>query len=123
MRKLFPLVVLLMLAASLKAQTQAPLAGAQTKIVRFYSSESTVDSARLYLAVQKHCENATLTIDKSKTDYVIRAEFDSNDFVDRNRETSLTLYNKDGDAVFASRTKISENAVKDACAFLKIEKQ
>ena len=97
-----------------------PVARTQDKTThRFYLSNSSVPSGKILEGIQEHCQSVVLSIDQSKADYTLEAQYDTDT---PNPSTVLTLFDKNGDALFQTQTRKAPNAVKDICAFLKLEK-
>ena len=113
MKKTFLVVILTLAGAMVPAEAQGP------RTTRFQVVDSTVPSGRILDGLQSHCQNAILTLDASKADYVLQLQFDDNP---PNPSTVLTLYDKSGDSLFQTTTRYPQNAIKDACAFLKLGK-
>jgi hypothetical protein len=91
-------------------------------LVRFYSVNSSVPSGLILDGLNNHCQNVVLTLDSSKANYSLEVQYAPTDNP-RNPDTILVLYNKTGDSIFNTKTHDVGNALKDACTFLKIEKQ
>jgi hypothetical protein len=90
-----------------------------TKIVLINSS---VPSGAIFKGITDHCQNVILTIDASKANFELEAQV-SKESGTSNERSWLTLFNKDGDAVFVTDTRGTGNAVKDVCEFLKLGKR
>jgi hypothetical protein len=80
------------------------------------SSATRLSSMDMIKAVNENCSNVVITNDRGKADYVLetgsawcctpRGE---------SRGYKFTLFNKDGDAMYATKTHTLGSAVKDVC--------
>jgi hypothetical protein len=95
---------------------------AQDHVTRIVLINSSVPSGAILKGIKEHCQNVVLTIDASKANFELEAQISKES--DKSNERSwLTLFNKDGDAVFVTDTHGTGNAVKDVCEFLKAGKR
>jgi hypothetical protein len=82
---------------------------------------SNIPNGAILKGINEHCHNLILTIDPSKADYELEAQINK-ESRSGNERSWLTLFNKNGDAVFFTDTQGTGNAVKDVCGFLKLGK-
>ena len=80
------------------------------------TDKSDVPTADILKGVQKHCPNVSITNDATKSDYTLEAvkktrirEGTEHDRFD------LTVFDRDGKAVYSTETSGVGNAVKDVC--------
>jgi hypothetical protein len=70
--------------------------------------------------INRHCRNVVLILDQSRAAYQLEVQVLK---VSENVTHSwLTLFNKQGEAIFVTDTSVTGNAVKDVCEFLKLGK-
>jgi len=93
----------------------------QEGVVRVALVNSNIPSGAIYREANDRCRGFVVTSNATKADFVLEAQI-STEQVNHNEHTWLTLFNKDGDAVFATETRGTGNAVKDVCEFLKRRK-
>ena len=96
--------------------------GAQGNITRIALVNSNIPSGAILRAIDENCQNVVLTNDVSKASYTLEAQInrESENHVER---SWLTLFDKNGDAIFTTETRGTGNAVKDVCNFLKLGKR
>lgn len=94
----------------------------QDHITRIVLINSNVPSGAILKGINEHCQSVVLTIDASKADFEMEAQINK-ESESRNERSWLTLFNKNGDAVFVTDTHGTGNAVKDVCEFLKLGKR
>jgi hypothetical protein len=83
------------------------------------TEKSDVPTADILKGLQKECPNVSITNDVTKSDYTLEAikktrladgtEYD---------HFALTLFDRDGKAVYSTSTRRVGNAVKDVCTFI-----
>lgn len=95
---------------------------AEDHVTRIVLVNSSVPSGAIFKGITEHCQNVVLTIDASKANFELEAQI-SKEFEKSTERSWLTLFNKDGDAVFVTDTHGTGNAVKDVCEFLKLGKR
>jgi hypothetical protein len=67
-------------------------------------------------AVNQKCVNVTITNDKAKADYVLETAYAwCCTPRGESRGYKFALFNKDGDAIFSTKTHTLTNAVRDVC--------
>ena len=80
------------------------------------TDKSDVPTADILKGLQKECPNVSITNDVTKSDYTLEAmkktNFDKGTEYDR---FDLTLFDRDGNAVYSTSTRRVGNAVKDVC--------
>jgi hypothetical protein len=107
------LPLLLLMSASLSAQDN---------VTRFALANSNIPSGAIFKAINENCRNVVLTIDTAKASYTLEAQISKDS--DKGIERSwLTVFDKNGDAIFETATNETSNAVKDVCNFLKTGKR
>jgi hypothetical protein len=94
---------------------------AQDNITRIALVNSNIPSGAILKGINENCRNVVLTIDVSKATYTLEAQI-SKESENRNERSWLTVFDKSGDALFATNTLGTGNAVKDVCNFLKLGK-
>ncbi|MFZ0301764.1 MAG: hypothetical protein WAL75_03725 [Terracidiphilus sp.] len=94
---------------------------AQDNITRFALVNSNIPSGAILKGINENCRDVVLTIDVSRASYTLEAQINK-ESENRNERTWLTLFDKNGDALFSTNTVGTENAVKDVCNFLKLGK-
>jgi len=82
---------------------------------------STVGSGEVEQNLAKECRDITLTLDGDKADYLLEADFNTSPYR-QEHGVELTLFSKNGDAVFHTKTRQTRNAFKDVCKFLNVSK-
>lgn len=94
---------------------------AQDNVTRIALVNSNIPSGAILKGINDNCQNVMLTIDASKASYTVEAQI-SKESEKSDDRSWLTLFNKNGDAVFETKTLGTGNAVKDVCNFLKLGK-
>jgi hypothetical protein len=79
------------------------------------SPASTVPAGDIMKYLHKKCPNVTITLDSTKSDYMLQARGWSGNY-------HFTLYRNGGDLVFGTTTIMLSNAVKDVCKFINTQK-
>jgi len=95
---------------------------AQDTVTRIALVNSNIPSGAVLRAINENCQRVVLTLDPSKASYELEAQI-SKESENRNERSWLTLFDKNGDALFATDTLGTGNAVKDVCNFLKLGKR
>ena len=95
---------------------------AQDNVTRITLINSNIPSGAVLKGINENCQNLVLTLDASKASYTLEAQINKGS-ENRNERSWLTLFDKNGDAVFTTDTVGTENAVKDVCRFLKLGKR
>ena len=95
---------------------------AQEPVVRIALVNSNIPSGAILKAINEHCPGMVLTVDPSKATLHLEAQINK-ESESRTERSWLTLFNSDGDAVYATDTHGTGNAVKDVCEFLKRAKK
>jgi hypothetical protein len=80
---------------------------------------SNIPSGAILKGMREHCKSMTLTLDPSQATYSLEAQI-SRESEAKDERSWLTLFNKQGDAVFETQTHGTGNAVKDVCNFLQL---
>lgn len=91
------------------------------KKTRIALVNSNIPSGTIFKEAHTYCQGVLITLDASKADYVLEAQL-NREQENKTERSWLTLFDKQGDAVFATDTRGTGNAVKDVCAFLKVSK-
>jgi hypothetical protein len=104
--------LLLLMSASICAQDNA---------TRIALVNSNIPSGAVLKGINENCRNVILTFDASRASYTLEAQI-SKESENRNERSWLTLFGKNGDALFTTDTVGTGNAVKDVCNFLKLGK-
>lgn len=78
------------------------------------TANSTAPSARIVKRLRSSCPDVTFTMDLTKADFTLEAS-EVTDDVGRAVEFQLTLFNKDGDAIYVTSPRRITKAVKDVC--------
>ena len=94
---------------------------AQDNVTRIVLINSNIPSGAILKGFREHCQSVVLTIDSSKAAYELEAQINK-ESESRNEHSWLTLFDKNGDAIFVTDTHGTGNAVKDVCEFLKMGK-
>jgi hypothetical protein len=79
------------------------------------SPASTVPAGDIMKYFHEKCPNVTITLDSTKSDYMLQARGWSGNY-------RFTLYRHGGDLVFGTTTIMLSNAVKDVCKFINTQK-
>lgn len=91
----------------------AGIAQAQAKTVRLYiAPNSTVAPPDIMKNLVSKCPNTAITIDPRKSDFMLQAWGWPGNY-------KFTVFQHGGTAVYATRTVMLSNAVKDVCDFVK----
>jgi hypothetical protein len=99
----------------------ATMSTAQESATRVVLVNSNIPNGAIYREVNDRCHGLIVTSNAAKADLALEAQV-STEQANHNEHTWLTLFNKDGDVVFATETRSTGNAVKDVCEFLKLRK-
>jgi hypothetical protein len=100
----------------------SPFSFAQDHVTRIVLINSNVPSGAIVKGINEHCQGVVLTVDAAKAKFELEAQINT-ESASRTERSWLTLFNKDGDAVFVTDTHGTGNAVKDVCEFLKLGKR
>lgn len=79
------------------------------------SPASTVPAGDIMKYLNEKCPNVTITLDSTKSDYMLTARGWSGQY-------RFTLYRHGGDLVFGTHTVMLSNAVKDVCKYVNSQK-
>ncbi len=84
------------------------------------TEKSDIPTADIQKNIQKDCPSVSITNDASKSDYTLEAMKKSS-FANGTEKIKfdMTLFDKDGTAVFSTSTWFVSNAVKDVCKAIK----
>jgi hypothetical protein len=95
---------------------------AQEQVTRIALVNSNIPSGAIFKEMRDHCQGVVLTIDPAKASFQLEAQINKES--ERGNDKSwLTLFNSNGEAVFATDAHGTGNAVKDVCEFLKLGKK
>jgi hypothetical protein len=83
---------------------------------------SNIPSGAILKGIEENCHGVILTTDVARASYTLEAQINK-ESENRNERSWLTLFGKDGDALFTTDTHGTGNAVKDVCNFLKLGKR
>src|SRR5271165_2013707 len=83
---------------------------AEEDSTRIVLINSNIPNGAILKGINEHCHNLILTIDPSKADYELEAQINKESQTG-NERSWLTLFNKNGDAVFFTDTHGTGNAV------------
>jgi len=80
------------------------------------TDKSDIPTADILKGLQKKCPNVSITNDVTKSDYTLEA-IKKTDFNKGTESDSfdLTLFDRDGKAVYSTSTRLIGNAMKDVC--------
>jgi hypothetical protein len=90
--------------------TDVPVTGKALKIVM--ARQSNVPSVDIMKNLSEKCPNVTITTNPERSDYMLRAIWTPDD------RYRFEVIAKGGDAIYATKTVLLSNAVKDVCKFL-----
>lgn len=90
-------------------------------MTRLVLINSNIPSGAIVRGIDERCQGVVLTIDATKASFELEAQINK-ESESRNERSWLTLFNKDGDAIYVTDTHGTGNAVKDVCEFLKVAK-
>ena len=111
-KKLIAVLAILLIAGT------AGIAGAGTDIASgrplkiFLARQSNVPSVDIMKNLSEKCPNVTITATPQKSDYMLKAFWSPDD------RYRFEVVAKGGDSVYATKTVLLSNAVKDVCHFL-----
>jgi hypothetical protein len=107
-KKLMAVMAILILAGAAGAGQDVP-AGRPLKLV--LAKQSTIAMVDVMKDLSDRCPNVTLTTDPHRSDYMLYAGGISGDY-------RFMVIAKGGDTLYATKTVMLGNAVKDVCHFL-----
>jgi hypothetical protein len=108
--------------AVLLVPIMARVSFAQEPITRVALVNSNIPSGAILKGIGEHCQGLVLTLDASKAAFQLEAQINK-ESENRNERSWLTLFNNKGDAIYATDTRGTGNAVRDVCEFLKLGKR
>jgi hypothetical protein len=91
------------------AGTDVPVTGRALKVV--LARQSTVPQVDVMKTLSDHCPNVTITTNPQRSDYMLYAGGWSGEY-------RFMVIAKGGDTLYATKTVLLSNAVKDVCKFL-----
>jgi len=94
----------------------------QDDVTRIALVNSNIPSGAILKGINENCQKVVLTNNASKASYALEAQI-NRESENRNERSWLTLFEKNGDAVFTTNTYGTGNAVRDVCNFLKLGKR
>ena len=100
---------MLLLAGVASAQTPAAVPGKPLKLV--LARQSTVPMVNVMKDLSERCPTVTLTTNADRSDYMLYAGGWSGEY-------RFMVIAKGGDTLYATKTVMLSNAVKDVCTFL-----
>jgi hypothetical protein len=112
MKKLIGVLAILLIAGT------AGIAGAGTDVSSgrplkiFLARQSNVPSVDIMKNLSEKCPNVTITATPQKSDYMLKAFWSPDD------RYRFEVVAKGGDSIYATKTVLLSNAVKDVCHFL-----
>jgi hypothetical protein len=113
MRKLLMIGLMLSLVPVASFAKKDKVPARPVKVV--LSPASTVPAGDIMKYLNEKCPNVTITLDSTKSDYMLTARGWSGAY-------SFTLYHHGGDLVFGTHTVMLSNAVKDVCRYINTQK-
>lgn len=90
--------------------TDVPVTGKALKIV--VARQSNVPEVDIMKNLSERCPNVTITTNRERSDYMLRAIWTPDD------RYRFEVIAKGGDSIYATKTVLLSNAVKDVCKFL-----
>jgi Skp family chaperone for outer membrane proteins len=108
--------------AALLISIVAGMSSAQEQVTRIALVNSNIPSGAIFKGIDEHCQGVVLTVDASKATFQLEAQINK-ESESRNERSWLTLFNSKDDAIYATDTRGTGNAVKDVCEFLKLGKR
>jgi hypothetical protein len=85
------------------------------------TAKSTMGSGEVIENFQKECNGVTLTLDGDKADYLLEADLNTSPYR-KEHGVELTLFSKNGDVAFHTKTRQRHHGFTDVCKFLKVSK-
>lgn len=113
MRKLLMIGLMLSLLPVASFARKKKVPARPLKVV--LSPASTVPAGDIMKYLNQKCPNVTITLDSTKSDYMLTARGWSGQY-------RFTLYRHGGDLVFSTSTMMLSNAVKDVCRYVNSQK-
>ena len=109
MKKLIAVVAIIIFAGVAVAGTDGPINGKPLKLVM--ARQSTVPEVDIMKNFSEHCPNISITTNPQRSDYMLYAGGWSGEY-------RFMVIAKGGDTLYATKTVLLSNAVKDVCKFL-----
>ncbi len=78
------------------------------------TGNSTVPSSEILKNLGKKCPGVTLTINPANSDYTLEANTENNRY-NQPLRYEFTLFDRNGNSIFSTKTRHLSNAVKDVC--------
>jgi hypothetical protein len=114
MKKLIAVLAILLVAGTAGvagAGTDVPVASGRALKI-FLARQSNVPSVDIMKNLSEKCPNVTITATPQKSDYMLKAFWSPDD------RYRFEVVAKGGDSIYATKTVLLSNAVKDVCHFL-----
>ena len=109
MKKLMAVLAIVLFAGAAGAGTDVPVTGRALKLV--LARQSTVPEVDVMKDLSDKCPNVTITTNPQRSDYMLYAGGWSGEY-------RFMVIAKGGDTLYATKTVMLSNAVKDVCKFL-----
>jgi hypothetical protein len=110
MKKLIAVFAIVLFAGAAGAGTDVPVTGKALKIV--IARQSNVPSVDIMKNLSDKCPNVTITTNPKNSDFMLYALWTPDD------RYRFQVIAKGGDSLYATKTILLSNAVKDVCHFL-----
>ena len=110
MKKLIAVLAIVLFAGATVAATDGPINGRPLKLV--IARQSNVPSVDIMKNLSEKCPNVTITTNPQRSDYMLLANWSPDD------RYRFEVIAKGGDSLYATKTVLLSNAVKDVCKFL-----
>jgi hypothetical protein len=110
MKKLIAVFAIVLFAGAAIAGTDGPVNGKPLRLVM--NRQSNVPEVDIMKNLSEKCPNVTITTNPQRSDYMLRAIWTPDD------RYRFEVIAKGGDSLYATKTVLLSNAVKDVCKFL-----